>query len=211
MQTDPLGITGKILYDVIVEGTATHAFSPQLDINAIEEAARIITVLNRLPMKRDDRFGQGNLCTLKIEGGYKTYSVVVPDRCRFEVNRLLVPGETVQDAVRDLKSLVTQLKAEASVRVETKTPQYEPFVLSKNEPIMIVFHQVYREVCGIDPCYGFISSITDANVFTGEAEIPCLHLAPKGGDPHKPNEYVSLDWFPSVSKMYTLIAARFLC
>jgi acetylornithine deacetylase/succinyl-diaminopimelate desuccinylase family protein len=206
----PLGITGKILYDVTVEGAAAHGFSPQLGINAIEEAARIITALNRLPMKRDGRFGEGNLCTLKIEGGYKTYSVVVPDRCRFEVNRLLVPGETVQSAVDDLKSLLAQLKVKGSVRVATKPPQYEPFVLDKNEPIMTVFDQVYREVCRTDPHYGYTSGITDANVFAGEARIPCLHLGPKRGDPHKPNEYVSLDWLPLVSKMYALIAAGFL-
>lgn len=206
----PLGITGKILYDVTVKGCAAHGFSPHLGINAIEEAGRIITALERLRMRRHPEFGQGNICTLKIEGGYKVYSVVVPDRCRFEVNRLLVPGESVQNAVEDLEELVKSLELRADVEVGTKPPQYEPFVLKKDERIIRIFNEVYREVCGTDPHYGYASGITDANVFTGEAGIPCLHLGPKRGDPHKPNEYVSLDWLPTVTKMYALIAARFL-
>ena len=206
----PLGITGKILYDVVVKGLAAHGFSPGLGVNAVEEAARIITSLDKLKMGRHPKFGQGNLCTLKIEGGYKVYSVVVPDLCRFEVNRLLVPGESAQTALEDFETLVGLLNLKARVEVGTKPPQYEPFLLNENESILRVFHEVYREVCGVEPRYGYTSGITDANVFTGEAGIPCLHLGPKRGDPHKPNEHVSLDWLPILSKMYTLVAARFL-
>jgi acetylornithine deacetylase/succinyl-diaminopimelate desuccinylase family protein len=206
----PLGITGKVLYDVTVKGRAAHGFTPNLGINAVEDAARIITSLERLNMRRHPMFGQGNISTLKIEGGYEVYSVVVPDRCRFEVNRLLVPGESAQSAVEDLEALVKSLDLRADVEVRTKPPQYEPFVLNKDELIMKIFDEVYGEVCGVDPHYGYASGITDANVFSGEAGIPCLHLGPKRGDPHKPNEYVSLDWLPLVTKMYALIAARFL-
>jgi len=206
----PLGITGKVLYDVTVKGHAAHGFSPHLGVNAIDDAARIITSLQKLRMLRHPKFGQGNLCTLKIDGGYRIYSVVVPDHCRFEVNRLIVPGESVQSAVEDLRSLVASLDLKAQVEVETKPPRYEPFMLNENEPIMTIFHEAYREVCGTDPVYGYASGVTDANIFAGEAGIPCLHLGPKRGDPHKPNEYVSLDWLPLVSRMYTLIATRFL-
>jgi len=206
----PLGIMGKVLYDVTVKGRAAHGFTPDLGVNAIEEATRIISSLERLNMRSHPKFGKGNICTLKIEGGYKVYSVVVPDRCRFEINRLLVPGESAQDAIEDLQALVKSLDLKADVDVQTKPPQYEPFVMSQDEPIIGIFDEVYREVCRTDPHYGYVSGITDANVFTGEAGIPCLHLGPKRGDPHKANEYVSLDWLPFVTRMYALIAARFL-
>ena len=206
----PLGITGKILYDITVKGRAAHGFSPHLGVNAIEEAARIIASLDRLRMRSHPRFGRGNLCTLKIEGGYRVYSVVVPDSCRFEVNRLLVPGESVDSAVEDMEELVGSLGLEAEVEVGTKPPRYEPFVLRKDEPIMKIFHEVYREVRGVDPLYEYASGITDANVFAGEAGIPCLHLGPRRGGAHQPNEHVPLDWLPPVSEMYALIAARFL-
>lgn len=206
----PLGITGKILYDVTVKGRAAHGFRPHLGINAIEEAAKIIASLNKLNMRPHPKFGRGNLCTLRIEGGYTVYSVVVPDQCRFEVNRLLVPGESTVTAMQDLKDLVKDLGLQAEVEVSTKPPRYEPFEMQPDEPILKVFHEVYKEVQGVDPFYEYNLGITDANVFAGEAKIPCLHLGPARGGAHQPNEYVPINWLPPISKMYTIIAARFL-
>jgi acetylornithine deacetylase/succinyl-diaminopimelate desuccinylase family protein len=205
----PLGITGKVLYDITVKGHAAHGFWPQLGINAVEEAARIVASLDHLRLRDHPDFGQGNYCTLKIEGGYKVYSVVVPDRCHLEINRLLVPGETVAAAVEDMKELVSSLELKAGVEVGVKPPQYEPFVIDRREPILEVFHGVYQEVMGVPPAYSYTQGITDANVF-GERGIPCLHLGPMRGNVHQPNEYVPLGWLEPLSKMYTLIAARFL-
>ena len=204
----PLGITGKILYDITVKGHAAHGFHPQLGINAVEEAAQIIASLDRLPMRDHPDF-QGNYCTLKIEGGYTVYSVVVPDRCRVEINRLLVPGETTAAAVADMEELVRSLDLKAEVEVGLKPPKYEPFIVGKSEPILEVFHQAYQDVVGVPPVYEYAQGITDANVF-GERGIPCLHLGPPRGNVHQPNEYVPLEWLEPLSKMYALIAARFL-
>ncbi len=206
----PLGITGKILYDVHVRGRAAHGFRPHLGVNAIEEASKIIANLDRMVFKNHPEFGRGNYCTLKIEGGYTIYSVVIPERCRFEVNRLLVPGETVETAIGDMETLIESLDLEAEVKVRTKPPRYEAFVMDKAEPIIEVFDGVYRDVTGKAPLYEFAYGITDANIFAGEGGIPCLHLGPQRGGAHQRNEYVSLDWLPPISKMYALIAARFL-
>ena len=53
-------------------------------------------------------------------------------------------------------------------------------------------------------------SITDANTFTGEGGIPCIHLKPVAGGTHQKNEYAVLDSLPSVTKVFTELAARFL-
>jgi succinyl-diaminopimelate desuccinylase len=206
----PLGITGKILYDIHVKGKAAHGFSPHLGVNAIEEAAKILAGLDQLTFKNHPDFGTGNYCTLKIEGGYKEYSVVIPDRCRFEVNRLLVPGETVAGVVADMQRLVGSLNLAADVEVKIKPPQYEAFVLNKDSLIIQIFESVYKEVMGKKPFYDYSSGISDANIFAGEKGIACLHLGPQRGGVHQKNEYVRLDWLPRVSKMFALIAARFL-
>jgi len=205
----PLGITGKVLYEIHVEGRAAHGFRPCLGINAIEEAARILASLDRLPMRTHPSFGRGNTCTLKIEGGYRVYSVVVPDRCRVEINRLLVPGETADTALKDMEELIGALDLRATARVDLKPPRYEPFLVSQDTPIMQIFHQVYRQVQGRDPLYSHCEGITDANVFA-EKGIPCLHLGPVRGNVHQPNEYVDIEGLAPLSTMYALIAARFL-
>lgn len=206
----PLGITGKILYDIHVKGRAAHGFRPQLGINAIEEAGEILASLDKLEFKEHPDFGRGNYSTLKIEGGYEIYSVVVPARCRFEVNRLLVPGETVETAIEDMERLIGTLELESDVEVRTKPPRYEAYVMEKDEDIIRVFDSVYKEVMDVEPHYEYAYGITDANIFAGEGKIPCLHLGPQRGGAHQKNEYVLLDWLPPVSKMFALIAARFL-
>ncbi|MCJ7830478.1 MAG: M20/M25/M40 family metallo-hydrolase, partial [Desulfobacterales bacterium] len=101
-------------------------------------------------------------------------------------------------------------KLAADVEVRTKPPQYEAYVTPKDSPILRVFDTVYREVMGVAPVYNYANGITDANVFAGEAGIPCLHLGPQRGGAHRTNEYVPLDWLPRVSRMLALTAWRFL-
>jgi len=206
----PLGITGKILYDVRVKGKAAHGFRPHLGINAVEDAGRILSNLDGLEFQEHPDFGRGNYSTLKIEGGYEVYSVVVPANCRFEVNRLLVPGETVRSAIEDMERLVDSLGLESDVEVGIKPPRYEAYVMERDEEVFRVFDPVYREVMGREPLYEHAYGITDANIFAGEGGIPCLHLGPQRGGAHQKNEYVPLEWLPKVSEMFALIASSFL-
>lgn len=206
----PLGLTGKLLYELQVSGRAAHGFCPEQGVNAVEEAARILANLDRLEMKVHPRFGRGNTSTLKIEGGYSVYSVVVPAECRVEINRLLVPGETVAGAVADMERLVAGLSLSGRVAVRTKPPRYEACLLDPAAPILSIFDAVYREVLGRAPVYGYERGITDANVLMGEAGVPCIHLGPPRGGVHQKDEYMERSWVGPLSRMYALIAARFL-
>ncbi|HUV33377.1 MAG TPA: M20 family metallopeptidase [Candidatus Desulfaltia sp.] len=204
-----LGITGKVLYDIYVHGRAAHGFSPEQGVNAVEQAGIILANLHKLRLPRHPQF-KGNTSTLKIEGGYKVYSVVVPAECRFEVNRLLVPGETVESAIKDMEELIGSLRLEASVEVKTKPPFYASYALSREEPIIQVFDWAYRETMGEAPHFKYSSSITDANTFAGEGGIPCVHLGPYDGGSHQRDEYTLIDTLGPVSKVFALMADRYL-
>ena len=206
----PLGITGKVLYNITVKGHASHAFLPHEGINAVEEAAKIIAALDRLNLREHPDFGRGNYSTIKIEGGYQIYSVVVPDRCRFEVNRMLVPGETSQMALEDMRKLVNSLDLRSEVDIELKPPVYESFKLERQQEIVQIFDEVYSEVMGRAPQYAYTSVITDASVFAGKANIPTLHLGPPMNNIHQPDEFVELNWLEPISRMYAMMAYRFL-
>ncbi len=206
----PLGLTGKILYEVNVKGKAAHGFRPHLGINAVEDAARIIANLDKLNLKDHPEFGKGTICTLKTEGGYQRYSVVVPERARFEVNRLLVPGESIGYALDDMEQLVCGLDLDSEVRVGIKPPKYEPYIASKEESLMVTLDGVYDEVMGRRPLYEYAYGITNANIFQGENGIQCVHIGPERGNAHGPNEYVKLEWLPPISEIYTRIAHKFL-
>ncbi|MBD3206000.1 M20/M25/M40 family metallo-hydrolase, partial [Candidatus Bathyarchaeota archaeon] len=186
----PLGLTGKVLYDVRVKGRAAHGFRPHLGINAVEDASKIVANLNNLQLLNHPQFGEGTICTLKFEGGYKKYSVVVPENARFEVNRLLVPGETVDYALEDMKRLIESLGLKSTTEVGVKPPKYEPYTASKEEPLMKLLDEKYREVFGRKPLYEYAYGITDANIFQGEYGIECIHIGPQRGGAHQPNEHV---------------------
>lgn len=207
----PLGLTGKILYDVNVKGKAAHGFRPHLGINAVEDAAKIIANLDKLNLKVHPEFGEGTVCTLKIEGGYRKYSVVVPESARFEVNRLLVPGESIGYALEDMERLVLSLGLDSEVGVRIKPPMYEPYIASREEPLMMTLDRVYKEVMGRSPLYEYAYGITNANIFQGEHGIQCIHIGPERGNAHGPNEYVKLEWLHPISEMYARIAQQFLC
>jgi succinyl-diaminopimelate desuccinylase len=206
----PLGLTGKILYDVNVKGKAAHGFRPHLGINAVEDAAKIIANLDHLKLQEHPDFGKGTVCTLKNEGGYKKYSVVVPESARFEINRLIVPGESIQYALDDMERLVESLNLKSNVDVDVKPPKYEPYIASKDEPLMRILDNVYQQVMGRTPLYEHAYGITNANIFQGEQGIDCIHIGPQRGGAHQPNEYVKLEWLPPVSEMYARIALEYL-
>jgi len=206
----PLGLTGKILYEVNVKGRAAHGFRPHLGINAVEDAARIIANLDGLNRKTHPEFGEGTVCTLKTEGGYKEYSVVIPERARFEVNRLLVPGESIGYAVSDMERLIQSLDLDSEVMVGIKPPRYEPYIASKKEPLMEALDEAYKEVMGRQPLYEYAYGITNANIFQGEHGIQCVHIGPERGNAHGPNEHVKLEWLPPISEIYARLALGYL-
>ncbi len=204
-----LGITGKILYNIHVRGRAAHGFHPEDGVNAVEQAGVVLANLDKLCIPEHPRF-RGNYSTLKIEGGYERYSVVVPAYCRFEVNRLTVPGETRESVISDMEELIDSLGLEAEVEVGVKPPYYAPYVMDEDEPLVRVFKEAYTEVMGVEPVFEYKSSITDANTFAGEGGIPCIHLGPFDGGAHQKNEYTLLDSMPPVSRVYAIMADRFL-
>ncbi|MBD3206001.1 ArgE/DapE family deacylase [Candidatus Bathyarchaeota archaeon] len=210
-ETSPtaLGITGKVLYDIYVYGKAAHGFHPEAGINAVEQAGIILANLSKLKIGDHEGF-KGNYSTLKIEGGYDVYSVVVPAECRFEVNRLTVPGETVEGVIKDMNDLIESLNLEASVEVKTKPPLYSSYLIDREDPFVELFDETYKDVMGKPPHYQYSSSITDANTFAGEGDIPCIHVGPIGGGTHQKNEYVNLESLQPVTRFYTELAARFL-
>lgn len=206
----PLGMTGKVLYEIIIKGRSAHGFHPERGVNAIEEAAKILTSLNRLKQIDHPRFGKGSLCILKIEGGYKRYSIVVPDKCTLIVNRLTVPGESVKSAVSDLEELIKNLDLKADVEVKTPPPLYEPFEMSMEEPIIRAFREAYKEILGRDPIFTYQATIGDANEFVGSGGIPTVNFGPKGKGLHEADEYVEVDTLITAAKVYVLTAAKFL-
>lgn len=201
---------GKVLYKLTVQGKAAHGFRPHLGVNAVTDAARIELALRDLPLAEDALFGSGTVCTLKIEGGYQQYEVVVPARCEMVVNRLLVPGETRETAVAEMQALLDKLNLESRVTIETPPPFFDPYFLDKQTPLLPIFQAVYEQVIGKKPTFAAHKGITDANVFVAEGGIPTVAFGPKGANHHQAGEYVEKETLALVARVYAETAVGFL-
>jgi acetylornithine deacetylase/succinyl-diaminopimelate desuccinylase family protein len=205
----PLGITGKVLYKLTVTGRMAHAFHPERGVNAIEDAGKIVAALDQLQLKKHAFMGQGNYSTLKIEGGYKEYAVVVPERCEVIITRLTVPGESRETAVADMQALLDSLNLQSSVTIETPPPFYEPYILADDSPIFQAFKPSYEAILGHPPNFAAGRGITDSNIYVAEGSIPTIVYGPRGAGAHEAGEYVELATLEPVTQIYVETAQRF--
>lgn len=197
----PLGLTGKVLYKLTVEGKMAHGFYPQRGGNAVEAASRIVAALERLQLHEHPTYGRGNYATLKIEGGYKEYAIVVPEYCEVIITRLTVPGESRDSLLADMRQLVDSLDLDCAVTIETPDPFYEPYVIDTNARLANSFRTAYQAATGSQPEFGFLTGITDANTYVPAGNIPTIMYGPDGHGAHECNEYVEIDSLVPVARI----------
>ena len=189
----PLGLTGKVLYRLRVEGKMAHGFYPERGHNAVEAASKIVAALDQLHLHTHPTYGRGNTSTLKIEGGYKEYAIVVPEYCEVILTRLTVPGETREIVENDMRRLIDSLQLDCTVTIETPDPFYDPYVIDTNSKLATSFSTAYQTTLGSQPNFGFLTGITDANIYVAEGNIPTITYGPGGNGAHECNEYVEID------------------
>ena len=197
----PLGLTGKVLYKLTVTGKMAHGFFPERGRNAIEDAGKIIAALEQLNLYEHPQFGSGNYSTLKIEGGYQEYAIVVPEQCEVIITRLTVPGESRESALADMRTLIDSLDLVCDVEIETPPPFYEPYVIETDSRLAQSFNAAYQQSVGKPPEYKFARCITDANIYVGKANIPTITFGPLGGGAHECNEFVEIDSLTPVAQV----------
>ncbi|MBL8798048.1 MAG: M20 family metallopeptidase [Planctomycetia bacterium] len=105
-------------------GRACHASSPQLGVNAIYRMGRVLTAIEQYAAelqrsRSDPLLGPPTLSVGIITGG--TSANTVPDRCRIEVDRRLIPGEDMQAAPRQLEEFL-RTRAGLDFPVEVTPP-----------------------------------------------------------------------------------------
>jgi acetylornithine deacetylase len=100
---------GAVRWHVSTPGRACHSSSPEQGVNAIYRMGRLLTVIEKYAAKlciskSDPYLGPPTLSVGRIEGG--TSVNTVPDRCRIEVDRRLIPGEKAEAAMADFAAFL---------------------------------------------------------------------------------------------------------
>jgi acetylornithine deacetylase/succinyl-diaminopimelate desuccinylase family protein len=209
-----IGHKGGLGLEVTVYGKAAHGSAPQEGINAISGMAGLIRSLDALAediSKRSDPiFGSPSLAVTKISGGQAAN--VIPDKCIVTIDRRLIPGETIDDALNEVSAVVDEEKNSSSLMASIKKAiGIEPCRTSLEEPIVKAVRDSISQVTGINQEFSGFTACCDMWCLTRGAGIPAVILGPgKLSMAHKANEYVSLDELYLAARIYAAIALNWL-
>jgi acetylornithine deacetylase len=187
---------GVARWQITTTGKACHSSRPQDGDNAIYHMARVVyevenyaeTLADR---KKDPVLGRPTISLGRIEGG--TSPNTVPDFCKIEVDRRLVPGETAAGAVADLEAFLARDPNTSGLPFESTSPTLAcpPLAASQPEAFVARLERAIEAVAGprsrVAVPYG-----TDASSLA-EAGIPAVVFGP--GDiaqAHTKDEWVNL-------------------
>jgi acetylornithine deacetylase/succinyl-diaminopimelate desuccinylase family protein len=102
---------GVVRWHLSAAGRSCHSSSPEQGVNAIYRMGRLLVAIERYAeqlraSRRDPLLGPPTLSVGRIEGG--TSVNTVPDLCRIDIDRRLLPGEDPTAAPADLIAFLRQ-------------------------------------------------------------------------------------------------------
>lgn len=204
---------GFIWYEVETVGKAAHGSRYQEGIDAIMHMGRFLKSLEELGKDLVQRkphpfAGPPSLHASTIQGGSELS--VYPARCRLELERRTVPGETLQGATQELQQILDRLHREdpqfqGSVR---PTLWREPHEIDPGAEIVRVVEQAITRQLRQQPRHGGASFWTDAAILA-QAGIPCLLLGPVGAGLHSAEEWVDLQSTIDLAEILVQVTLEF--
>jgi acetylornithine deacetylase len=177
-------------------GRSCHSSSPEQGTNAIYRMGRLLPVIERYAeelrqSRTDPILGPPTLSVGRIDGGQSAN--IVPDRCRIEIDRRLIPGEVARQAPQQLAQYLRAVVGE-DVPFTVSEPWLHAPALGPEKSTTLVerLSAAIRSV-GRQATCGPVPFGTDASTIA-EAGIPSVVFGP--GDiakAHTCDEWVPLD------------------
>jgi len=126
----------------------------------------------------------------ELTGGNKIN--IVPDKSTFSIDRRLLPGETIDDAIKEIKTTVEKVKRkDKSLRAKiTVRTSFRAVATNTKNPLFRAFRRSVAEVKKQRPQGALLSGATDLR-FLMIKNIPCLGYSARGGEKwHSDNEFI---------------------
>jgi acetylornithine deacetylase len=211
-----IGCRGNCYVAVEITGRSAHAGTPQEGRNAIYGATRVVEAIRQLDQglatRRHPLLGPGSWSVGLIQGG--TGTAMVPDRCRIAADRRLLPGETGEDAQRQVDVAVAALDLAADglgARTELlmEIPSFE--LEETHDLVQGVLRASVDAGAPERPVAGW-SAACDGGYLMRFAGIPAVVLGPGSvvEQAHRPDESVPIAEVELAARAYALHAARML-
>lgn len=213
---------GAIRAVVTVRGEMAHGAMPLTGINPSTRLARTILAIEQYEREEKDRCGEDVLVgwpsmtptvVQAPPAGEPAQLNVMPGTARAFYDIRTTPCQDHDTIRRRLREIIEELAAaDPDYRAEIEFIEDRPVVsMERDEPIVVLAAEAYREVTGKEPVYNGVPGATDGTFLRAWKNIPSLVNGP--GPRHKPHqvdEYVEIDELVEAAKCYALTAARFL-
>ena len=188
---------GYIWIEVETTGRAAHGSRFTEGVDAVMRMGRFLAELDRLERALREGpahplVGPPSLHAATIEGGtgLSTYA----DRCRLKIERRTVPGETVDEAVGQIRAIAAKLAAEGSTFSATVRPFFsrEPFEVSPDAAIVRTLAGAAAAVLGGTPAFVGDSPWMDSALLAS-AGIETVVMGPVGAGEHSAVEWADIE------------------
>jgi len=207
-----IGSRGRHVIKIDLSGKTAHAAYTGEGINAVRDAAKIITALERIELGWNEEYDLGGtICVIEVSGGRNI--ILVPEHAQIVLDRHILPGQTVDRAVRDIEALIRSLPIESGWRVtwdDRPTPAPAPYIVDPGSKFVRSARKRVEEQLGRPVRYALARSVADTNHFAVTGGIPTLVYGPEGGNTCQANEYVGIESTLHVARAYCGIVVDML-
>lgn len=197
-----IGRIGRSVYKVIVETKGGHTYLAKSRINAINEAYKVVNLIGKIKKIKHKNLGESFLFVRSIRGGGSSMSI--PNEVEIEIEAQLVPPQTTQSVLKDLKKVLDDSNLNAKITIEPlprQTPFCEPYILDTKNSFVKKVSQVLTGVTGEKPKLYYRRSVGDENR-VAQLGIPVITVGPDGGNAHEANEWVSKKGISNLEKFF---------
>lgn len=217
--TEPTGLRlcvahkGFAWFAIETRGEAAHGSKPEYGVDAIAHMGRVLQRLELLGAELRERpshplVGTGSIHASLIEGGQELSTY--PARCRLQIERRTVPGETRERVKGEIAELLAELgAADPRFNATSETLLWrDPFEVGTSETIVTTLAESIESVTGTEASQYGDSPWMDAALLAA-AGIPTVVFGPGGAGAHAAEEYVSLREVAVCAEALALTAFQF--
>lgn len=188
---------GALWYEIIVTGAAAHGSDPDHGKNAIFAMATVLQWLQERIV--DDRqkashptLGAPTLNVGRIQGGIAMN--IVAHRCRIEVDRRTVPGESHAEILSGVRTMLSDLQARGDIRSFEVNILKEgtPFETSQESALVRSFEHALSDA-GCEPRLTTAAWYSDAGAFARTCKEIIVFGPGSIKQAHTVDEYIVLD------------------
>ena len=199
---------GLVVVNLTTKGTPAHGSSPRDGISAVETAAKAVLALHAAEYAGPPHpllgLPTANVGTIEGGSGHNT----VAERCRFQVDRRLLPGMTAETAVEEIEAKLEAI-GDPNLRYDLEIEVFgEASEMDPDHPFVEQVRGVIERVTGRRPELLGMPFATDARFVRNQAGIPAVVCGPGGlAQAHVHDEWVAVSSLVDATAVYAELYA----